>query len=419
MAVNLLSSTSRVETPFIIVNIGGYTFGNYSKRVQNVVDENGFNKKISASFPNFIDSLSVNKVNGSINTYTLNLVYAIQAGDDPNKVDKILSKASKDRLMTISYGDYSLPNFIYKEEEAIITKVTRKINIQSSTINYTISAVSRARLSASGNFNFPKVHDKPSNVFRDVLYNESYGLLDIFYGMRDRSLVEQKGLLKVDDKPVTIEARTNTAPLDYLSYLVGCMTSVTDTEDSFTSNHKFVYNIYDDVTGELGGPYIKLTKVAKTVGELNSLENYEIIVGYPTADIVVDFNVVTDDAYTLLYNYSQKIPQTEYGYRIDDEGNFDYIYAPNLITNERLFRPTAADKTWWNQVTSYPIKATLTLKGLLKPAILMSYVKLDVRFYGSKYNASGTYIVTQQTDNISASGFRTTLTLTRIMGDEE
>ena len=419
MAVNLLSSTSRVETPFIIANIGGYTFGNYSKRTQNVVDENGFNKKILASFPNFIDSLSVNKVNGSINTYTLTLIYAIQAGDDPNKVDKILSKASKDRLMTISYGDYSLPNFIYKEEEAIITKVTRKININSSTINYVVTAVSRARLASSGNFNFPKVVDKPSNIFRDVLYNESYGLLDIFYGMRNKSLVEQKGLLTVDDKVVTIEARTNTAPLDYLSYLVGCMTSVTDTEESFTSNHKFVYNIYDDISGELGGPYIKLTKVAKSVGELNSLENYEIVVGYPTADIVVDFNVNTDDAYTLLYNYSQTIPQTEYGYRINDEGEFDYIYAPSLITNENLFRPTATDKTWWNQVTSYPIKATITLKGLLKPAILMSYVKLDVRFYGNKYNASGTYIVTQQTDSVSASGFRTTLSLTRILGDDE
>lgn len=418
MALDLLSATSRVETPFIIATIGGYTFGNYSKTTQNVVDENGFNKKILASFPNFINSLRVNKVNGSVNSYTLSLVYAIQAGDDSNKIDKILSKASKDRLMTISYGDYSLPNFIYKEEEAIITKVTRKINIQSSTINYTISAVSRAKLASMGNFDFPKTHDKPSNVFKSILYNESFGLLDIFYGMRDESLVNIKGLLNVDDKEVDIEAKLNTSPLDYLSYLVGCMTSVTDTEDSFTSNHKYIYNIYDDISGEFGGPYIKIIKVAKTVGELNSLEDYEIIVGYPTADIVVDFDVTSDDAYTLLYDYSKSLKQTEYGYRINDEGEFDYIYAPNLITNPNIFKPTAVDKTWWNQVTSYPIKATITLKGLLKPAILMSYVKLDVRFYGSKYNASGTYIITQQSDSVDMSGFRTTLTLTRILGDE-
>jgi len=44
-------------------------------------------------------------------------------GDDPNFIDKILSTVGYGKIK-ISYGDYASPSFIYKEEEAIITKVT-------------------------------------------------------------------------------------------------------------------------------------------------------------------------------------------------------------------------------------------------------------------------------------------------------
>lgn len=39
-------------------------------------------------------------------------------------------------------------------------------------------------------------------------------------------------------------------------------------------------------------------------------------------------------------------------------------------------------KSWWTQVTQFPIQATLVIKGLLRPAILMTYVRLNVVFYG-------------------------------------
>jgi hypothetical protein len=66
----------------------------------------------------------------------------------------------------------------------------------------------------------------------------------------------------------------------------------------------------------------------------------------------------------------------------------------------------------------YPINAKLTIKGLLKPALLMSYVKINTYFYGHKHTSSGLYIITKQEDNIDASGYRTTLSITRISGDE-
>ena len=65
-------------------------------------------------------------------------------------------------------------------------------------------------------------------------------------------------------------------------------------------------------------------------------------------------------------------------------------------------------------MTQYPINATLSIKGLLKPAILMSYVKVNVVFYGQPYIASGNYIVTKKVDRVDSSGYRTTLSLTRL-----
>lgn len=60
----------------------------------------------------------------------------------------------------------------------------------------------------------------------------------------------------------------------------------------------------------------------------------------------------------------------------------------------------------------------MTVQGLLRPATLMEYVRLNVWFPGGgKHISSGLYIVTAQTDTIDANGYRTKLDLTRIDGD--
>ena len=69
-------------------------------------------------------------------------------------------------------------------------------------------------------------------------------------------------------------------------------------------------------------------------------------------------------------------------------------------------------------MTSFPIEATITLKGLTRPSILMTYVKLNVWFAGGvKHVSSGTYIITKQVDKIDSSGYTTTLTLLRVGGE--
>ena len=73
--------------------------------------------------------------------------------------------------------------------------------------------------------------------------------------------------------------------------------------------------------------------------------------------------------------------------------------------------------TWWSQVTSFPISSTITIKGLLRPAVLMTHVRLNILFFGKRYIDSGLYIITKQVDEIDSRGYRTTLSLTRVGED--
>ena len=81
---------------------------------------------------------------------------------------------------------------------------------------------------------------------------------------------------------------------------------------------------------------------------------------------------------------------------------------------------TQADSTWWTKVTQYPVEASMTLRGLLKPAILMQYVKINIWYFGKLHISSGYYLITSQEDSISVGdGYKTTLKLLRVAGAEE
>ena len=414
MSLSLLSSTSRVETPFIIVTIAGYTFGNYSVESRKKLNSGEYQKIIS-KYPNFMKSLSIDKVNGTVNTYTLNMVYAIREGDDPNLLEKVFSKAKKDRTIKLSYGDLSLPSFIYREEEAIITDIKTNFNIQSSVITYTISCTSKCLSLAAGTYNFPKRVAKPSDVIKEILYDNTYGLLQVFYGMQDKEKVLARNLITSDDKQVTIEAKLNTTIFNYLSYLVSCMTNISESNNSI--DKKFIYHLVvkDDISSEWGGPYFQIIKTSSTAND-NSIDTYEIDIGYPGQNMIMNFSLDDNENWSILYDYSNSIEQSNYVYSIDNNGNIVSEYSPTLARSNQLLKMTEADRTYWSNMTQYPINATLTIKGLLRPAILMTYVKVNVLFYGQMHIASGYYVVTKQTDSISESGYSTTLKLVRIKG---
>ena len=424
---NLLSYPSLVEAPYINVTIGQYTFGKYEeKRKGNVADNTS---SIIKKYPNFITSLNVIKINGQVNMYTINLLYQIRVGDDPNFIDKILSTVGYGKIK-ISYGDYASPSFIYKEEEAIITKVTQKVNFNTSSINYTILCTSSALQLLGSAYPFPAwKHTKPSKVIKLVLQNSKYQLNQVFPGMKPENYGR---FIADDDAAVDIPAKEYMDPLSYINYLVTYMIPETDNPASTQRSATYYLTIHDDSYADysnVGGSYFKITKISSSYKTVPTFNTYTVDVGYPGGDnpgenLVMDFQVTDDNSWSLLYNYYNSVTspmaaEENYTYTINDRGQLVQNYSPNVTTNAIQGKTTAAMKSWWTRMTEFPISATLVIKGLVRSAMLMTYLRVNSYFFGKKHISSGLYVITKQEDKIDSQGYRTILSLTRIAGADD
>lgn len=415
----LLSTTSRVQVPYIVVTIGNYTFGLYAKTKTTVEVDRKYYTAIKTTYPNYMKSLVVKKVNGTLNSYTLTMEYGITQADDPNMFEKVFGTVSKSRKITFTYGDCATPSYMYRNEEALITNITSSLDTANARITYTIQAVSSALKASAGLFNFPSYASrKPSDVIIELLNNKQYGLQEIFYGMHDVSRVLSKGVILRDDKAVSIPARSSITPWDYIGYLVTCMVCNTDSTTGM-KNTRYTLTVHDDVSEFLDGPYFQINRLTTSLQKLTSVDYYTINVGYPDKDFVSSFSVTDDQSYALLYNYSGSVQQSNYVYRIGDDGNTTEIFSPTLTNSKSLYKTTEADRTWWTDLTQFPIKATMTIRGLLRAILLMSYIKVNVYYYGKKHSSSGVYVVTQQEDTINQQGYFTTLSLLRVGGDTD
>lgn len=412
--IKLNSVPTLVESPFIIVTIGKYTLGSYTGNKTTT----SLGMLAQVNFPNFVNSLNITKVNGTVNTYTIGIVYQIAPGDDPNLIDKIFSSVSATRKLSLSYGDWRNPASIYKEETTLITNVTSSLDMSASKITYTVQCVSDALSLASAVYDFPAREAKPSDIIKEMLKDVGYGLLTVFKGMVDFQRVITNGLIASNDKKVKIEARQNMNIIEYLNFLVGAMTSVdSESKDTIIQSGNYYLAIHDDITNALGGTYFEVKEV-RAGTKVSNYDVYEVDVGYPGDNFVTQFNLTNNQQYTILYDYAGKIEQTKYIYSIDNNGQLSTQYAPSIARSKSLQKVTEQNKNWWTKVTQFPIQATLTIKGLTRPSILMSQVRINTVMYGQKHISSGLYIITKQQDKLDSNGYTTTLTLLRIGGDE-
>lgn len=425
---SILSSQARIQAPWVKVTIGNYTFGAFNQKEKAERTPEGFYTAYHVTYPNYVQSLTINKINGQVNQYTLSISYPVRSTDDPNFFEKVFSSVSSTRKIKFSYGDTAMPNYIYKDEEALIINIQQSFNLVGSVINYTISAVSSAALSKSGSYTF--IHSgkiKPSDEIKRILKDSRYGLSSIFTAMNASNL---DTLIAGDDKYVEVGAKRNISALDYINYLVSCMLPAGSSSTTNRSKDIYILTIHDDTTydtiysdnelvdgKELKGSYLKVTRVSYLKEHADA---YVIDVGYNTSTIVTNFSIDDNENYSILYDYQSQLTPEQYVRRLNDEGQWEDAFAPAVTSNNLAGTTRAEDISWWTKVTKYPIKASITIQGLLRPAHLMTYVRLNIIFPGGhKHIASGLYIITQQRDQIDYNGYRTTLSLTRISGDTE
>jgi hypothetical protein len=417
---SLLSSQARIQVPWVKVTIGDYTFGIFDEKTKSWgKDHAGFYQPFSIQFPQYIQTLDVVKINGQVNTYTLVIKYPITQNDDPNFFEKVFSSVSRSRKIVFTYGDAETPAYVYKNEEAIITKVQQRFDLSSSAITYTVSAVSSASLATDGSITMPgtgagrKV--KPSDEIKKLFKNNK-SLQNTFTGMKASDL---DSLIAGDDMPVEVESKQNISAIDYINYLAGCM--IPAGSGPGLSKEIYIMTIYDDsiTSADRGlskkGPYFKVTKVSTIMDHGDA---YEIDIGINTSTIVRSFEIEHNENYSIYYEYQSLAHPENYVRRINADGQWEDVYAPTSMIRTNKFDTKATDQVWWTKATQFPINATIVVQGLLRPATLMQYVKLNIIFPGgNKHLASGLYIVTRQADSIGPGGYATTLGLTRIKGD--
>lgn len=389
----LQNFTSLIETPYVSVDFGGKTFG-MTKTVNPVTKTRDID---------FITNLTAKKLaSGTVNTYTLEMSYVVKPGEDPNYVDKIIS-TDPERKIWFSYGDLSQPAFSYKKEQGIITNIKPTLDIANHKLQYTISATSSVALNYSIKRSYPATFGKPSDEIFKLLYlDTSNGLLQLFPGMADRKEVEAKNWIARNDKEVQIENVTNASPLEYLRFLVSHM------QASTSSFYGLVIHDIDDIDN---GQWFEVVNSALRPPKYL----LEVDVGYPGNTRVFDFQVNNDTSFALITKYSGDVDKN----RIVDVNKYGQLETSNdpsfVIRNGHI---NEVLKSWWKSMTSFPINATLKTRGLIVPSVLAETIKINVLFFGRKYNYSGTYMVTGQTDTIGMSGYRTQLDLVRVAGDE-
>lgn len=407
---NLIAIPTLVESPFIILTIGDYTFGNTAKK--KTVNSDGLIYKVK--YPNYMDSLSVVKIDGQINTYTIKFIYPITKNDDPNFFDKVFGSVSKTRKAKISYGDWMSPMYTYKDEEFIIQSVKSQVDFSSPKITYTVTGIGTGFESTVDKKNHGAKTQKPSDVIKSQLRDKSTGLTDVFTGMRNMSTVETMGWISTTDSVVSIpDPQQLLSPFEYVTYVVKSMINPNN------SSSQYGVVVCDDTYKQYGGPYFKVVEYSANVGNVNTIDTLEVNVGYPDDNLVVSFNISNNSEYNLLYEYSKELTNpNEYVYRIDNHGELTKTYSPVYERSEALMTPTAQDTQWFKKMSSHPITATLVMKGLIRPTILMSYLKINAVFYGKQHTASGIYVITKQTDTINAQGYKTSLELLRLSDDK-
>ena len=345
--------------------------------------------------------MTVTKINGRINKYTINLVYQIRYGEDPNFIDKLLGRTGYTNPLKIRYGDSNSSGLMFKEESAIITDVKSRDNVSGSSINYTIQAISSVVSADKSYFTFNTTTGKPSTIINDLLYNSgevSTQLITAFPSMQNKTFVNSNNLIPTNDVSVTVGGMTDVSPLTYLSHVVSCMKSLTNTSSYFLT--------YND---SANGAYFKVSEVCPI---MNSNVLYEIDVGYPGNNFVTNFQLCDNIYWPLVYEYNGSIPKWDYN--IDNNGNIVTTSSNSLYSDNKFLAESIINKNWWKSLTEFPISAKITLKGLTVPVMLMTYIRINTLFYGQKDIASGIYVVTDQEDSISGNGYSTTLTLLRV-----
>ena len=390
----LSSSPILIQAPYVEVDMNGIKIGGYN----NSADK----------YPNHIVDLTVEKINNKINTYTISMVHQVRVGEDPNIIDSVLSRTGYQNKVKIRYGD-SANGTIFKEEEAYVIDVTYNENVASANIAYTIKAVSSVGFVKYSYMSYPAITSKPSTEITKLMYNSgqsSTQLQKAFKGMKNKQAVLGKKLIPTNDAVVNIPGLADASPYDRLVQLVANM------RDSTNPTGTYMLSFNDGTNNNSSFKVTEVKRQNTTNKDVLTKNCYTLDVGYPGNTMITSFSLDNDVYWPLYYKYAGKV--ASYNYDIDYTGKIIRTKVNPLDVDDKFQSKNVEKMNWWEYVRSYPVSASVTIKGLMRPTMMMENVYVFSQIYGQEDLATGLYSIIGQTDSVGGNGCTTTLKLLKV-----
>ncbi|MCL2556370.1 MAG: hypothetical protein FWE03_05090 [Firmicutes bacterium] len=133
-----------------------------------------------------------------------------------------------------------------------------------------------------------------------------------------------------------------------------------------------------DELNQMGGAFIRLTRTSVAT----DVTEFEVDIGYPSITDVFGFQISENNMYPILYDYAGSVEQNQTTREINNEGQVVNVFRNPLAIDPQLQRTTTSSSVWWTQMVRFPVRGTLSIRSLIRPAILTSSVRINQLFYG-------------------------------------
>lgn len=400
--------TGSLYTPFIEFIVGGIKFATY--------ESNDYFMQMSCTFSG--TGLDV------ANQYSIQLAYMPKPNQDPNFIDEALAGVTADnKPVTIRFGYNGIPgyNLLSSTYKCLITGYT--VTIQNNYFYYTINCVSQGTMYREQRFNFPRVPNiDPINWIYQCWTGNIKGLesLSDQYDLK----IDQDAYGHVEkmdigyNKDSEGNVTNNDSALNDVTVFEFLDTVLYNIKDTDNDNAVYWYELVD--TKEKQTVVIHRT-VIESEKDLSGLATFTFDWGgnhqdNSTNNLILSFETEYKGEVNIAMTediFSKKYAIDSEGRKLTAMGYFEYL-VPDYVRQD-YYR----DAKFWSRSTLWAYNAQMELLGIPADIPIGAYIEVNPLIYGRKHHTAGIYIITGARCDISANGFRTNLSLTKVNVDAE
>lgn len=407
--VSILPRALRGSTnaPYVEFVIDGTTFATYTNQ--------DYFMQMSCTYAG-IGNDPNSMFGGEGNKFSIQLAYMPTPSQDPNFIDELLAGVTADnKLCTLTFGYTGIPQYNMRSStyDCLITGYS--LTIQNNYMYYTIECVSQGLIFREQRFTFLQqrgVDDAINFIYQcwsACGVNEYYNLhIDKdAYG----HVAEMDIGYNYDDNDELIDNTNTLADITVFQFLSTILQNIKDVDD----DHAVYWYELSDVSGK------KTILIHRTL-----VTSEEDVTGMASFTFDWGGNHQDDSTNNLILGFeadykgevniavSDKLIEDKYviknsGIEAKFPGYYDYL-VPDAAKQDY-----SATARFWDRATTWSYTAQIELQGIPADIPVGAYIEINPLIYGRKHHTSGLYCITGARCDISANGFRTNLSLVKII----